>query len=151
MAMSTGIPEHERRTDTDVPRGYPRRWSLPTARTLAAASGALSLIGALTLLLGSTLGFMLMPMAFVPWAAGLGAAGLLGVIHLVLALAILGGAWALPSNAFLHGALLVLWGVLGIFVGLGLWVGALLAIVAGVLGVVTLSRRRAASGRRPTV
>jgi hypothetical protein len=82
--------------------------------------------------------------------AGVGALGLLAAVQLALSLLILLATALVGQNRRVHGGLLVAWGVVGLFVGLGLWAGALLALAGGLLSLAR-GERRLRWGRRPAV
>lgn len=121
----------------------------PLARVLAVVGGALGLLMGLLLLAGYSLGVANNLAVDPAVGVGLGAVGVLGALHLVLGAIVLGSAWLLLGNPRTHGVLLAVLGVLGLFLGFGFWLGAVLVLVAGILALVR--EPTAPMARRPVV
>jgi hypothetical protein len=104
-------------------------------------------VGRVLALIGAIIGIVLGALAVAGAGAGyfanmgssllgtgvVGAVATVGVVNIVLAILCLIDIGLMPGNPRTHGGLCVLWGVIGLFFGFGVWIGALLVIVGGVL------------------
>lgn len=139
---------------TSGTRTYRGGW--PLARAMAMIGGILGLIVAMMLIAGSALGDNFALPGYNAEVAGTMQAivGSLGVWHVIHSVLVLVSAYLLLGNPRLHGALLTLYGILGIFVGFGLFLGAVLVLVAGIMawmgrGLEQRGRTGGVTGRRP--
>jgi hypothetical protein len=119
----------------------------PASRVLAVIGGVIGLITAIAVLAGVSYTAPTVT-TDVGFAASLVAAA--GVVTFVLSVLILIDGYLMPNNLRLHGGLCILWGVIGLFFGLGVWLGAVLAIVGGIMAFVHTTHR-APETRRPVV
>jgi hypothetical protein len=123
----------------------------PASRVLAVIGGVLGILVALVILVGAMMGTMFTDVnTAVPYFAAAGVLGIAGLVHLVLGLFVLGSAYYMLDNPRLHGGLLILWGVIGLFLGFGFWIGAVLVLIGGILAL-TMAPSGTTMGRRPAV
>ncbi|HVL87832.1 MAG TPA: hypothetical protein VM681_07525 [Candidatus Thermoplasmatota archaeon] len=117
----------------------------PGRRLSALAGGILGLVMAVLLLVGSYAD-VATPMG-TDFTLGGALVGGIGVVHLILALLVFASVYLLFNNERLHGGLLIVYGIIGVVLGFGFFLGAILVIVGGALSFV--STPAGTMGRRP--
>jgi hypothetical protein len=128
-----------------------RNANWPVGRTLALIGGIIGLVVAGVVLAGAGTGFLVSGMMGSYFGTNVAAiAGTVGGVNVILAILTFINVGLMPRNMRVHGAFCVLWGVIGLFTGFGVWIGALLCIVGGALAY-THAAPGTPSGRRPVV
>jgi hypothetical protein len=136
-------------TTTEV--GGWRNPDWPASRTLAVIGGVFGIVVAILALGGVGAGMLATNGTNVAGLAYLGSAvTAVAVVNVILAILVFISAGMLDGNMRLHGALLVLWGVIGLFFAFGLWFGAVLVIIGGALAY-TQARGPTMPGMRRSV
>lgn len=127
-----------------VQAGRSPDWTAST--TLAVVGAVFGIVAAALLLLGVGAGLAVRG-TMVPGvlAAYIGASNAANIGLAVLIFITLGAVKTLG----VRGGLLVLWGVIGLFLGFGLWFGAVLVIIAGFLAYFEQRPGAPMGGRRP--